>query len=454
VKIFYSHTIAALLALAGSSALAGDNHPHRTITISGECRSCELASENLYGAEILGAVFVDADFSNTRLNHSVIVETRFINSTLGAADFSNARLSGVLFQESEMQSVNFRDVQGERLRFDGSELNNANFTNALMILANFMEADLSGAQLVSSRLFNVRFDGATLDRTDFTGVRMPRAGLRGADGQDAVFINADMRGADLTGAHLVRPDFTGAMLQGARFEGTILVDVRGLTADAVANACQDAEARLPEGLELVSCNEETRASSRPQERQTLRFSFSAEQSNGSAIGSGRSGNVVRLDVIQEEQARVLAEVEANRQALFLSRQAILEAQQAVRSATPLERREIERQVETEMQMMERLEEELEAQEEILVEQMRSNPDLLRLARESGERLIFVEDYRGDITHGHAGPSVIVDGNRYQLNGRYRWIYEVPVHDVLAAPEEPKMPANPEPASPAITVRDD
>jgi uncharacterized protein YjbI with pentapeptide repeats len=441
---------AALLLLIGSGARAGDDHPHRTITISGECRSCELARENLYGAEILGAIFIEADFSNTRLNHSVIVETRFINSSMDRADFANARLSGVRFQESGLQNAIFRDIQGERLRFDGSDLDHADFTNALMILANFMAADLSDAEFVSSRLFNVRFDGATLDRTDFTSVRMPRAGLRGAEGQDAIFINSDMRGADLTGAHFVRADFTGAMLQGARFEGTILVDVRGLTSNAVENACRDSEARLPDGLELDNCSDDTRGNSRPTERETLRFSFSTEAPNGSVIGSGRNGNVVRLDVIQDEQARVLAEVEANRQALFASRQAIAEAQRAVRTSTDLERREIERQVETEMQMMERLEEELEAQQDILVEQIQSNPDLLRLARESGERLIFVEDYRGDVSHRHAGPSVIVDGNRYQLNGRYRWIYEVPVRDI----PEPKTPPQPEPASPAIPAQDD
>jgi len=444
--------LAALLLLAGSSALAGDDHPHRTITISGECRSCELARENLYGAEILGAVFIEADFSSTRLNHSVIVETRFINSSMDRADFANARLSGVRFQESGLQNAIFRDIQGERLRFDGSDLDHADFTNALMILANFMAADLSDAEFLSSRLFNVRFDGATLDRTNFTGVRMPRAGLRGAEGQDAIFVNSDMRGADLTGAHFVRADFTGAMLQGARFEGTILVDVRGLTPGAVENACRDSEARLPDGLELVSCNDDSRGIARSPERQTLRFSFSTEASNGSVVGSGRNGNVVRLDVIQDEQARVLAEVEANRQALLASRQAIIEAQQAVRTATDLERREIARQVETEMQMMERLEDELEAQEDILVEQMRSNPDLLRLARESGERLIFVEDYHGDVVHGHGGPSVIVDGNRYQLNGRYRWIYEVPVRDVL--PTAPKTPPHPEPVSPDVSVQED
>ena len=78
------HILAGVLALAGATTQADDSHPHRTITISGECRSCELARENLYGAEILGASFIEANFDDTQFNHAVIVESRFIGSSLSS----------------------------------------------------------------------------------------------------------------------------------------------------------------------------------------------------------------------------------------------------------------------------------------------------------------------------------------------------------------------------------
>lgn len=432
MKISAFHILAVFVFLTGN-ALAGDPHPHRTITISGECRSCELARENLYGAEILGALFIEGNLDGTNLNQSVIVETRFMGSDLNRTDFTRARLSGVLFHGSSLQGAIFSRSRGERVRFDASDLTGADLSQSLMILASFLEADLSGTNLTAARLFHARFDGATLTEADFTGARIPGAILRGVQGHAVRFTGADLRGADLSGAHLVDADFEGADLSGARFSGTILIDVRGLTAEAVRNACRDAESRLPDGLELTDCADFPLSETTNRPSQALTFTVTRDRVNEAVQTNRREGNVIRLELIREEQERAIAEFEATRDALIATRQAIVEAQEMARRANT-EVRGHELGTERHVQEAGAAEAELQRHQAIIVEQLRSNPDLLQIVQGSGERLIFREDAEARRAGPADSPSVIVDGNRYQLNGRYRWVFEMPVPP--ASPAEP------------------
>jgi uncharacterized protein YjbI with pentapeptide repeats len=433
-------SLLALFGLLAGSALAGDEHPHRTITISGECRSCELARENLYGAEILGALFVDADFDGANLTQSVIVESRFMGSQLNAADFTRSRLSGVIFHGSSLQGADFSHSRGERVRFDASDMADADLTRSLMILASFIETDLSRADFSSARLFNARFDAAILDEADFTDARLPGAILRNSHGHNVFFVGADMRGADLSGAHLTEANFEGANLSGARLAGAILIDVRGLTPDAVQDACRDAESRLPEGLELSDCGElPMEAASSGNRPQTLTFTVSQRRINEASAAAPRGDGVVRLELIREEQARAIAEFEVTREALEMTRRAIAEAQVATQHADAEIREEMMQAAERRMEEVEAAEAELQQQRALIVEQLRDNPDLLRVVRNSGERLVYRED--ADIISGNANSgSVVIDGNRYQLNGRYRWVFEMPAPP--SAPSRPEAPVDP------------
>lgn len=438
MKISAFHILAVFGLLTGN-AFAGDPHPHRTITISGECRSCELARENLYGAEILGAFFIEANLDDTSLNQSVIVETRFVGSELNRTDLTRARLSGVVFHNSSLQGAIFSRSRGERVRFDASDLSGADLSQSLMILASFLEADLSGTDLTAARLFHARFDGATLSGADFTGARIPGAILRGVQGHAVRFADADLRGVDLSGAHLVDADFEGADLSGARFSGTILIDVRGLTPEAVRNACRDAESRLPAGLELTDCTDLPMTETANSPSQTLTFTVTRDRVREGAETNRREGNVLRLELIREEQERAIAEFEATRDALIAARQAITETQEMTRRVNT-EMRGHDLGTERQMQEAGAAEAELQRHQAIIVEQLRSNPDLLRIVQGSGERLIFRDDAEAHTTGTGNSPSVIVDGNRYQLNGRYRWVFEMPLQQV--SPAEPASALNP------------
>ena len=438
VKIFAFYILAGFGFLTGS-AVAGDTHPHRTITISGECRSCELARENLYGAEILGALFIEANLDDTNLNQSVIVETRFMGSQLNRTDFTRARLSGVLFHGSSLQGAVFTRTRGERVRFHASDLTGADLSHSLMILANFVEADLSGANLTSARLFNARFDDATLTDADFSQARIPGAILRGVQGHAVRFSGADLRGVDLSGAQLIEADFEGANLSGARFAGTVLIDVRGLTPATVQNACRDAESRLPEGLELADCIERPMTETAGNAQESLTLTMSRGRVIVAPDANRRGGNVIRLELIREEQERAVAEFEATRDALTASRQAIAEAQAMAMRVNADGRDEILQETARSLEDVEAAEAELQRQQALMVEELRNNADLLRIVQGRGERLIFRDGNDAPEAAGSRGPSVIVDGNRYQLNGRYRWVFEMPVPP--SAPGEPRSPVD-------------
>ncbi len=430
-----------MLVLWPGAAQAGDQHPHRTITISGHCHSCDLARENLYGAEIMGAVFIDASLNSTNLNRSTVVESRFIGSDLNDTDFSHARLSGVLFQESSLHDVILSHAHGERLRFDGSELAGAEIDGALLVLANFMSADLTGANFTGSRLFHARFDGARLDQADFTRTRMPRAVLRGVTGHNISFVEVDLRGADLTGAQIEGGDFTGAMLQGAKLANIILIDPIGLSPDMLYGACRTAESQLPEGFDLMDCSERSaRQETRPRPRPSpgWRFTITADgiERNITAV-PGRAEDL-RLDVIRAEQARAVAEYEAMRGALAATREAVAEAQAVAENLDEEIRRELEAEIAVGIERSEQMEAELREREALLVETIENNETVLRLIRHSGERLIYRDSRNGPGTNANM-PSIVVDGHRYRLNGRYEWVVDIPLSPEQAEELEPKAP---------------
>jgi hypothetical protein len=137
-------------------------------------------------------------------------------------------------------------------------------------------------------------------------------------------------------------------------------------------------------------------------------------------------------MMREEQARAIEEFEATRQALEASRMALIEARNVAERAEGESRAAFEARLEESEQIAAELEEELQERSAELEERMRSNPDILRLARRSGERLVFVDEPGGRVIQSQQGPSIIVDGNRYQLNGRYQWVFE-------GAPEAPSPP---------------
>ncbi|WP_280236029.1 pentapeptide repeat-containing protein [Nocardia cyriacigeorgica] len=104
--------------------------------------------------------------------------------------------------------------------------------------ADLSRSNLNGADLTDATLTDADLTATTFNRADLSNARLCRAKLI-----DARFVAATLRGADLTGA-----DMTGCALKDADLRGADLREVRGLTAEQLADARTDATTRLPDHL--------------------------------------------------------------------------------------------------------------------------------------------------------------------------------------------------------------
>jgi hypothetical protein len=107
--------------------------------------------------------------------------------------------------------------------------------------------------------------------------------------------------------------------------------------------------------------------------------------------------------------------------------------------------ELEAEIAEELRDVEEIELELRDQQAELMERVRGNPEELQTVERMGERLIFSE-YPGRQVMIEGNPSIVVDGNRYRLSGRYEWVYDLPVEDRLGpkGPGSPEAPPAPDP----------
>lgn len=246
--------IAATATLSGPAlAGTGDQHPHRRLSISGECNECDFSGQNLSGAVIVGAHFSDTDFSHAEMPGVQLHECNFTDSDFTGVEMPNSRFSGVNFTDTTFDSATLVDGHGERVSFRSARLSDADLSNIRIVVADFSDADLSRTVFSAAQIYQARFVNTELDRTVFRGARLQRADFTEATGRGTQFAGADLRGAIFRRVELRRADFTGAQLDYADFSGADLKGSRGLNQDQIANACGDQETELPSGLELVSC---------------------------------------------------------------------------------------------------------------------------------------------------------------------------------------------------------
>ena len=96
---------------------------------------------------------------------------------------------------------------------------------------------VKGAQLRGKNLRNAEASGAFLVKADLSNANL----------QWAVLSGANLQGADLSGASLQQATLVGANLQGAI----------ELTQEQLDSACGDAETKLPPGMFIKPCPEES-----------------------------------------------------------------------------------------------------------------------------------------------------------------------------------------------------
>ncbi|WP_433436125.1 pentapeptide repeat-containing protein [Nonomuraea sp. CA-141351] len=142
----------------------------------------------------------------------------------------------------------------------GADLAGASLTGGWIDMLHFQGCNLGGADLVNVKTRN----GVVLDGCDLRAANLSGANLRVAHLSNSNLQGAYVRWVDLRDASLIGSDFRGSVLRGsnlshayladADFRGVDLSEVKGLTADQLADAIIDGETVLPKFLDQVAAS--------------------------------------------------------------------------------------------------------------------------------------------------------------------------------------------------------
>ena len=172
---------------------------------------------NFHGANLQGAIFINARLSGVRFNGAVLQN----------ANFENATLNELSFFEAQLQNANFKNAKLHRVDFSDALLQNASFIQVKLRSyqnVSFSDANLTNAKIelleeVSDKSSPDIFKGAILEKADLRGTILESANL-----QEVNLKEANLQGVNLRNAELERADLTGANLEGAIIFGAIFTN--------------------------------------------------------------------------------------------------------------------------------------------------------------------------------------------------------------------------------------
>jgi len=197
----------------------------------------------------------NCDLSNLELGY-----LKFDGMDLKHCNMQNTSFFGAYLRGADLQGVNLKDSYLNLARLENANLSEANLTNATIFQAIFDKTNFSGANLTNARMIGtlgpvnmsnatikkgrygldignqpmgaMRFDavGGKFENSDFEGADINRSNLQFADLRNANLRNTDLFRADLSKADLTGADITGANLKESVLDGTIMKDVKGISA--------------------------------------------------------------------------------------------------------------------------------------------------------------------------------------------------------------------------------
>ena len=158
------------------------HHRRWIATDGGEGAMVSWPGEAIEGVDLTGAMLAGA----------FLIETKFLQGVIVAADFSRAVAGGASFARASAAGAKFVKAQLESAEFDGSDLRATTFLKANLDCASLKGCTLAGATL----------DGASCVGADFAGAQLREASLVRVD-----FSGANLAGVDLAEARVVDTRF-------------------------------------------------------------------------------------------------------------------------------------------------------------------------------------------------------------------------------------------------------
>ncbi len=183
-----------------------------------DLRGASLAGANLYGVDLTDADLSGSDLTGARLDHAIIIRTRFRDARMARASLLlPAAFSTLTADQAKSPVFAGADLSGAQIfghfgRGDwrGVNLSGANFTGAGVRFLASSFVDLSGCQLAGANLARADLRQVRLRFVDFSGANLAGANLAQSD-----LSHANLEGADLSGADLTDADLDGALLRGS-----------------------------------------------------------------------------------------------------------------------------------------------------------------------------------------------------------------------------------------------
>jgi len=223
----------AFAAIAAPGAMAQGQPVAWSPSYVGTCATCELSGRNLTGWTLAGA-----NYSEAKLDYSVMRGVQATAVNFEGADLTGADMRGAVLTNAKLADAIFAGTRLQEVSATGADLR-----RALMHGASLQDAVMIGANFEDAELIIARLEGADMSAGNFEGAMLDRANLRGT-----IFNGANFKDARFNGA-----DVTGASFKDARFAGANLAAVKGFAEADFDGACGSLSTRLPADARLPLC---------------------------------------------------------------------------------------------------------------------------------------------------------------------------------------------------------
>lgn len=157
--------------------------------VGADCKGAVLRHVRLHAADASKADFRHADLAGMRADDGAL----FVD-----ADFRNAKLDGVVLEFANLHGSDLRYATMRRALLTGADLGQCDFSRADLERSSLADANLVGARLLQT---NLRY--ASLERCDLKGADARQANLYGAGLWESKTELADLRDANLASTLLM-----------------------------------------------------------------------------------------------------------------------------------------------------------------------------------------------------------------------------------------------------------
>lgn len=143
-------------------------------------KDLDHSEKNMTKAEYECCVFINCDFSTTKIFELRFRETEFIDCNFSNAKLSQTSFQDVFFQNCKMLGLKFDECNPFNFSaafencllnyssFYQMDLNRTNFKECKLVGADFTEADLNNIKINHCDLLDARFENTNLEKADFT----------------------------------------------------------------------------------------------------------------------------------------------------------------------------------------------------------------------------------------------------------------------------------------------